>query len=112
MKKPLDGKQLAVDILERSSCSVRVGAAIEDYYGIFAWGWNSVGSGHGLHAEHHAIQRANKKRLYGATIYVATKRYRNAKILVSKPCPECEKLIRKWDLHVVWRDRDGNWVGE
>jgi deoxycytidylate deaminase len=113
MKKPASAKQLAVDILERSHCSVKVGAAIEDSTGILAWGWNSVGfDGFGMHAEAHAILRANKRRLAGATIYVATRRARNAKVLTSKPCPECDKLIRRWNLRVVWRDNNGNWIKE
>ena len=40
MRKPLNGKRLAEDILSRSECSVQVGAALVDSKGIFAWGWN------------------------------------------------------------------------
>jgi len=108
MKKPMDGYQLAADILGRSQCAVQVGAAIDDGEGIFSWGWNGPGpTGYGIHAEAHAIQRANKKRLLGATIYVASARRRNGKIIKSRPCAECQKLIDKWELHVEWRDADG-----
>jgi deoxycytidylate deaminase len=111
MKKPANTRQLAVDILERSECSVQVGAAIADKWGIISWGWNSLGyDGFGLHAEAHAISRANKSRLYGATIYVASKRKRNQKVVISKPCPACQKLINKWELKVVWRDNANEWV--
>ncbi len=103
---------LASDILARSICSVQVGAAIEDKNGIFSWGWNSEGSGFGLHAEVHAIRRANRTRLRGATIYVASMRRRNSKTVTSKPCPECQKLIDKWGLNVVWRNSDGEWIYE
>lgn len=110
MKKPASAKELAVDILGRSQCSVQVGAAIEDASGILSWGWNSVGfSGYGLHAEHHAILRANKRRLRGSTIYVASMRKRNGKVVTSKPCEDCQKLIDKWELRVVWRQFDGGW---
>lgn len=110
MKKPANATDLATDILERSICSIRVGAAIEDASGILAWGWNSEGfDGYGMCAEAHAIRRANRKRLLGSTIYVAGKRSRNGKFVPAKPCPECQKLIDKWELRVVWRDNTGDW---
>lgn len=111
MKKPLDAKDLAIDILERSRCAVQVGAAIQDAAGrIVSWGWNSEGfDGMGLHAERHAILRANKKRLTGATIVVASKRRRNNKSVISKPCAECQRLIDKWELKVEWRSAEGMW---
>lgn len=111
MIKPASAKDLAEDILVRSKCAVRVGAAIEDATGIISWGWNFDGfDGHGLCAERHAIQRANRKRLSGATIYVAGMRHRNGKLVPAKPCETCEKVIKKWNLQVVWRDNEGNWI--
>ena len=113
MRKPASAKQLAVDILGRSQCSVKVGAAIDDGGGILSWGWNSVGfDGMGLHAEAHAILRANKKRLRGATIYVASMRHRNSKTVTSKPCADCQSLIDKWELRVIWRNANEEWVKE
>lgn len=112
MMKPINGEQLASEILARSQCSVQVGAAIADKHGIFSWGWNSVGSGYGMHAEAHAISRANKKRLKGALLFVASMRRRNGKIVTSKPCAECQKLIDKWGLQVAWRDSNGDWINE
>lgn len=110
MRKPASGRELAADILARSRCNVQVGAAIEDSNGILSWGWNSAGfEGFGLHAEAHAVMRANKKRLRGATIYVASVRERANKVIISKPCQDCRKLIDKWELKVFWRDNRGNW---
>lgn len=110
MLKPTKAKTLATDILERSKCSVKVGAAIEDNRGILAWGWNSEGfDGYGMCAEAHAIKRANKKRLRGSTIYVAGKRARNGKLVPSRPCIQCQKLVDKWQLKVIWRDNTGDW---
>jgi deoxycytidylate deaminase len=109
MIKPSSGAQLAVDILERSQCAVRVGAAIADKRGIFSWGWNSVGAGYGLHAEAHAISRANKRRLRGAIIFVASKRQRSGKAVTSKPCEDCQRLINKWQLRVMWRESNADW---
>ena len=111
MRKPVDVRKLAVDILDRSTCGVQVGAAIEKSGYILSWGWNSTGfDGFGLHAESHAIMRANKKRLHGATIYVASLRSRNGKMVTSKPCANCQQLIDKWNLRVVWRENTGEWI--
>lgn len=109
MKKPNSAKQLAIDISARSLCSVQVGAAIEDNNGILAWGWNSVGGGFGMCAERHAILRANKRRLPGARIYIASIRGRNGKVVPSKPCESCQRLIDKFELQVTWRQSNGQW---
>lgn len=109
MRKPASARELAVDILTRSSCSVKVGAAIEDNNGIVSWGWNGPAGGLGIHAEAHAILRSNRKRLSGATIYVASIRGRNGKIILSKPCEDCQRLIDKWNLRTEYRHNDGNW---
>lgn len=111
MIKPSDPRQLAVDILLRSTCSVMVGAAITDAFGhITSWGWNSVGAGFGEHAECSAIRRANKKRLYWGTIYVASQRRRNSKVIMSKPCDDCKRIIVKHRMDVVYRDANGEWI--
>lgn len=113
MIKPSDPRQLAIDLIPRSICSVQVGAAVCDASGnIISWGWNSVGNGFGLHAEAHAIRRANQARLWYGAIYVASQRKRTGKAIISKPCPECRAIIDKWHLDVVWRDRDGRWIYE
>lgn len=113
MIKPNDPRKLAEDILARSVCRVKVGAAIADSSGrILSWGWNSVSSGFGIHAEIHAIRRCNRDRLRGATIYVASQRKRNGKVVLSKPCDECRPVLDKWDLTIVYRDANGSWVME
>ena len=109
MFKPRDPKELVIDLIPRSVCSVQVAAVIVDPYGIHSWGWNSVGTGFGEHAEAAAIRRANKKRLKGSTIYVASVRNRNNKAINSKPCPDCSRLILKWGLTVIYRDADNHW---
>lgn len=112
MRKPANVRQLASDILGRSRCSVQVGAAIADNGGIISWGWNSEGfDGMGLHAEAHAILRANRKRLRHATIYIASIRRRNGKLVPSKPCEDCQKLVDKWELRVIWQNNNGEWIG-
>lgn len=111
MIKPSDPRQLAVDILARSTCSVQVGASVADAGGvIISWGWNHVGAGYGLCAERHAIRRANASRLWYGTIYVASQRKRNDKTIMSKPCEVCQRMIDKFHLDVVYRDANGEWV--
>lgn len=110
MIKPSDPRQLALDLIPRSICAVKVAAVIADRQGIFSWGWNNSGDGFGEHAEAAAIRRANKKRLEGSTIYIAGLRDRNSKPVNSKPCPACERLVKKWGLIVVYRDSYGGWV--
>lgn len=106
-----DPKELAIDLLPRSTCSVQVSAIIADRWGIFSWGTNHVGfDGYGRHAEIEAIRRANKRRLRGATIYVASQRNRNRKAVFSKPCPDCQRVIDSWGLDVVYRERDDWWI--
>lgn len=93
---PSSPMRLAFDLLDRSSCAVRVAAVIADKDGIFSWGWNSSGrDGLGEHAEAAAIRRANRKRLKGAILYVVAQRARSKRILLARPCPDCERLVRK-----------------
>lgn len=104
-------EQLAVDILKRSICRVQVGAVLADSSGIISWGWNGVHTGDGIHAEAHAISRTSKKRLGpSTTIYVASVRKANNKVVNSKPCSECSYLIGKHGLKVVYRDASGEWI--
>ncbi len=110
MIKPSDPRQLAIDLLPRSICQVQVAAVLADDYGIFAWGWNSAGNGFGEHAEAAAIRRANKKRLTTSTIYVASQRMRNGKMVMSKPCEDCMKRIRAKNIYLIWyRTASGKW---
>jgi deoxycytidylate deaminase len=110
MIKPSDPRQLAIDLLARSICAVQVAAVLADDSGIFSWGWNSVGSGYGEHAECAAIRRANKERLECATIYVAAQRKRNGKTVLSKPCEDCKKRIIAANIYLVYyRLASGKW---
>jgi hypothetical protein len=110
MIKPNDPRQLAIDLLSRSICSVQVAAVVADWWGIFGWGWNSVGSGFGEHAEAAVIRRTSRRRLRGATIYVASQRHRNGKPVMSAPCPDCLTRIRKAHLgDIYYRDSDNTW---
>lgn len=110
MIKPSDPKQLAIDLMARSTCSVQVAAVICSPDGhIHSWGWNHVGRGFGCHAEDHAISRANMNHIWYGEIYVASQRKRNKKAVNSKPCEECRKIISKRQLDIFYRGADGAW---
>ena len=111
MKKPADPRELAIAILERSPCRIKVGAVLADDWGIHSWGWNSAGpDGYGQHAEEHCLSRANRRRLPMSTLYVAACRTRNSGtkgVVTAKPCPDCARFLR--GIPVVYRDGSGTW---
>jgi deoxycytidylate deaminase len=109
MIKPKNPTELAESILKRSVCAVQVGAVIEDEYGIQSWGWNSPGSGFGMHAEEHAIRRGNRQRMHGSVIYVAAVRKKSGRVVFAKPCVSCQRLIDNLSMTVRYRDKDGEW---
>lgn len=103
-----DPRELADALTRRSICAVQVSAVLADTHGVFGWGWNSAGvTGLGEHAEAAAVRRANRKRLAGATIYVAARRRRNGKMVVAAPCLGCQTKLR--GVRVVYRDSGGIW---
>ena len=110
MIKPSDPRDLTVNLLSRSTCAIKTAAVVADKHGIFGWGWNSMGpTGLGIHAEAHCIQRSNKSRLDGATIYIAAERTRNNKAVSCPPCVDCHELIINYDLKVIYRGAQGVW---
>lgn len=77
---------------------------------IFAWGWNSSGDGSGMHAEQHAIERANRKRLAGSKITVAGIRSINQKLVYSRPCIKClAKIFSSGIRYIEFLKKDGEW---
>lgn len=105
-------REIAEAMAMRSVCTVQVGACVEDRHGrIVAWGWNSSGmDGFGLHAEAHTIFRANRNRLIGSTLYVASIRRRTNRSIISKPCLGCQILIDGVGIKTTyWRDKNKVW---
>lgn len=92
---------LAGDLRWRSQCRVKVAAVIVDRYGrIFSWGWNYDGpDGRGMCAERHAISRANRARLKGATIVV--RGYNGSNESVSVPCDKCMRAILNSGIDII-----------
>lgn len=111
MIKPDDPRDLAVNLLTRSICSIQVASVICDSMGrIVAWGWNNMGpTGYGICAERHAISRGNRDRFHYGTIYVAGKYKDRIKMVKAKPCDECQQKIDGFGMTVVYRDATGEW---
>ena len=102
-------RELALDLTSRSTCTVRMAAVLSDRSGrIFSYGWNSVWDGWGLHAEEHAIRRANPRRLEGSRITIAGRR---RGLVRSFPCLDrcLPRLIRMGIQKIEWLDKDGTW---
>ena len=115
MQTRRDRRELASDLCSRSPCNVKMAAVITDRNGrVVSWGWNGTGSdGLGLHAEEHAIQRANRRRLWGAVITVAGQR--RGKAITSKPCAErCHRRIARAGIARIeyFNAGNGQWAQE
>ena len=99
-----DPKTLALKIAQRSShCIFCIGAVIHDSKGrIISWGWNIQNLGMDLktfgHAEAHALRRANRTRLRGATIVVAGFTANSGKIITTRPCLKCVTLLHRFGI--------------
>lgn len=106
MRKPNSPETLALDLLRRSRLNVQMAAVIIDKHDRFvSWGWN-----HGyIHAEAHAIGRANPRRLPGSFIFIAGKRRKSGNLVEAKPCPHCQALIDACKLHVKYLGKDNHW---
>ena len=112
MRKPSDPKDLVLDLIPRSVCSVQMAAVICDAAGaILGWGWNHSGpDGYGMCAERYALMRCNQSRLWSGTIYVAGKWAEKGTLVHAKPCEKCEAVIRKFEMEVVFRNKKGKWI--
>ena len=120
MNKSHGPRELAKDILGRSLCLVQMGAVISDNKGrIISWGWNhpyDKGSYETatIHAEEHAIMRANQGRLLRGkiTITVAGKWGKNGNIACAKPCTgRCMPLAKKYGIDIIeYQEKDGTWT--
>ncbi|MBM3300507.1 MAG: hypothetical protein FJY85_11170 [Deltaproteobacteria bacterium] len=104
-------KQLVESLLLRSSVNVQVAAVIQERTGrIVSWSWNHSGpDGFGMCAERWAIQRANRKRLRGSTLYVGGRWKKSGNWVDARPCPECSLALDKAGVKVVHSTKEGGW---
>ena len=108
--KNQDPTEVVTALIDRSICQVQVAALLVDNHGIFAWAWNDMGpKGLGMCAERRCLSRANRSRLPGSTLYIASRRARNGKIVTARPCLQCQPLLGSIG-RVIYRNSEGDWV--
>jgi|SRR3989344_335092 len=106
--RKISPKELAKDLLLRSDhYTFQLGAVIVDVRGrIISWGWNTCNRGIGSrlsgHAEALAIRRANRKRLKGASIFVAGRARNTGSSITAKPCKNCQKILQHFGIVDVY----------
>jgi hypothetical protein len=110
MNTNLNPQELVVQLLKRSTCSVQVAAVLADKHGIHSWGWNSSGrTGMGEHAEAMCLRRANPARVPHSTLYVAARRKKSGRAVLSCPCTACMPAASKC-AYIQWREKvGGDW---
>jgi tRNA(Arg) A34 adenosine deaminase TadA len=79
----------------RDAPRYQMGAVIVDARGHrLAWGWCWRGAvGRSMHAEAHALTRANRARLPGSTIWIAGIRKGTGRVILARPCATCAQRI-------------------
>ena len=94
---------LAKDLSARSTIKIKVGAVVYNKREIISWGWNNPGLGYGEHAEFMAIRRINIRAIQypDLPIFIAVYSSRKGKPITSRPCKECEKIIRSIGIRGV-----------
>lgn len=97
----------------RSSYKYLLGAVIVKRGKIVGKGYNSVAYQgkrsflNGIHAEIAAINNTRAADRSGSTIYVA-RWMRRGQLGLAKPCPACEKVLRKLGIKKVYYSDYGN----
>lgn len=100
MSTRIKALELAKDLSQRSIIKIKVGAVIFNKNEILSWGWNNPGNGLGDHAEHMAIRRlVRSNNLRGASdLRIAVYSTRKGKTITSRPCSNCERLLRRFGI--------------
>lgn len=108
-------RELAFAVAKRANdlwLPYQMGAVLVDSQGVFSWGWNHRGDRpdyFSIHAERHAVNRANPKRVEGSTLYVAGSRRETGRVLIAKPCEDCQFLLTKRRVKTVWYSTPDGW---
>lgn len=86
-------------------------AVLSDPQGrIVSWGWN-IGGSRPLHAEIHALSRANPRRVLGSTLYLVGRRAKSGNWVQAFPCrKKCLVFVRTRGVRqIVWLNKEGAW---
>lgn len=103
--------KVAQYVARRSTSHARyqIGAILTDQRDrIFSWGWAHPHNGKSsIHAEEHAIRRANPARLRGSTVIVAGYRVGTDRLICSRPCIRCHQRLQSVGVRkVIYSDYD------
>lgn len=106
-------KQAAILQCYKSAYKQRMGAVVVYKGKLVGKGFNKV---HhigvprldGLHAEIEALNNTTAQYRDGCTVYVC-RTNRRGEIVLAKPCPACEKKMRKIGVKYVWYSTYGSW---
>lgn len=108
-------RELARDLSARAGGKYRMAAVLSDKRGIFGWGWNhtvriiAANAVDTVHAEEHAVGRANPRRLPGATVTVYGEKH-SGKVLFARPCRErCEKILKRRGINRIEYHAPDGW---
>ena len=120
MNTQIDPTALALKIALRSSPGpnnrYQIGAVIVEWGGrILSWGWNHPHEDRhkrSVHAEEHALARANPRRLNNAAIYVAGLRSGTGRIITARPCTACGNKLLHAGLTRFIFTREREWAEE
>ena len=108
MNTKRQARDIALDLLRRSSAKVQMAAVVTDVEErTISWGWNSYTE----HAEQAALRRSNPKRIRGSTITVAGRRMKSGNLVFAFPCAQyCLPLLRARGISAVeFHDKGGTW---
>ena len=89
-------------IAKKSHARCKHAAAVVNNGKIISLGYNYAKKNngyHSIHAERDALLKCNKQKLNGSSLYVIRlncSNYYKTKLLLSKPCISCEKLINSY----------------
>ena len=118
MNTKVDPRELAFLVAARANdlyLPYQMGAVIVDRSGrVVSWGWNHRGDNakaFSIHAERHAIMRANPARLKNSTLYVAGIRRGTERVLCAMPCKSCWDFVKsKGIVLILWSDPTNAWA--
>ena len=98
--------EIAMQMAHNSSGNHKHGAVVVKSGRILGKGSNSYVTAR--HAEANACGQNWRSELAGATVFVVRLR-RNQLVGLSRPCPECEKMLRECKVHrVIYSTNDVN----
>ena len=98
-----DPRELVLALTKRADFKFQVACVIADKQGVFSWGWahSLVNKYTSMHAEIHALSRANRERVKGAIMYVAATPRGQDRFVLAFPCDNCRLYLNNYQIRQV-----------